>query len=184
MWYWQLHNWQMVVFTDASRYCLFAVDGRQRVYRRRGDRAVACCGGGGSDRAWWGVCRQERTPLVILNGNLTAQLYVNYIPSPTDLPFLQLQLRGDIYQHDNARPHTARIIQNVIGVNVLPWPVCSQDMSPVQHLWNVMGHRFRHPHPPARKYLGHPKIMATYPTWPHLTPDIVYASESLCVHWG
>ena len=39
--------------------------------------------------------------------------------------FLQQQPRGVLYQYDNTRPHTARIVQNFFpdsNVDVLPWP--------------------------------------------------------------
>ena len=66
---------------------------------------------------------QERGPVVIVNTNMTAQRYIDDILPPTVLPFLQQQPRGVIYQHDNARSHTARIVQNLLEaskVNVLP----------------------------------------------------------------
>ena len=99
------------------------------------------------------VCVQERTPLVIVNGNVTAQHYIDDNLRPTVLQFLQQQPRGVIYWHDNAMPHTARIGQDVLeanNVNVLPWPACSPDMSSIKHLLDVMDRRVRqHPHPPS-----------------------------------
>ena len=41
---------------------------------------------------WGGVCSQERTPLDIINGNLTARLYiVDILLHPTVAPFFQQQ---------------------------------------------------------------------------------------------
>ena len=35
--------------------------------------------GGGRIMVWGGMCGQERIPLVIVNGNLTAQIYIDHI---------------------------------------------------------------------------------------------------------
>ncbi|XP_041349340.1 uncharacterized protein LOC121368667 [Gigantopelta aegis] len=40
---WQRRDWLRVLFTDESRFSLFRVDGRQRVYRRSGERVAAFC---------------------------------------------------------------------------------------------------------------------------------------------
>ena len=59
------------------------------------DRAAVCCVqevvlyGGGTVMVWRGICGQERTPLVIVNGNFTAQRYIDDILLPTVLPFSQ-----------------------------------------------------------------------------------------------
>ncbi|GFU22642.1 uncharacterized protein TNCV_1305101 [Trichonephila clavipes] len=42
---------------------------------------------------------------------------------------------GAIYQQDNARPHTARLSQNVF--KFLPWPARSPDLSPIEHVWTL-----------------------------------------------
>ena len=98
----------------------------------------------GSVMVWAGICGQERTPFVFLNGNSTAQRYIIDSLRPTVLPFLLQQPRGVTYQYDHAKPHSARIVQTVLGadnVNVLPWPECSLHMSVMGHLWDVMDHR-------------------------------------------
>ena len=55
------------------------------------------------------------------------------IIEPVIVPYLQQHNVG-IFQHDNARPHTARHTQNILrihNVNVLQWPVRSPDLSPI-----------------------------------------------------
>ncbi|GFY28996.1 transposable element Tc1 transposase [Trichonephila clavipes] len=48
------------------------------------------------------------------------------------------------YCQDNARPHTVRISQHAIrGVQMLPWPAYSPDLSPIEHVWDVIGRRLQ-----------------------------------------
>ncbi|GFV01157.1 DDE_3 domain-containing protein [Trichonephila clavipes] len=47
--------------------------------------------------------------------------------------------QGQFFQHDNARPHRARVAQNFLRhFNTLPWPARSTDLSPVEHVWNQL----------------------------------------------
>ncbi|GFV52550.1 PACT_coil_coil domain-containing protein [Trichonephila clavipes] len=51
---------------------------------------------------------------------------------------------GAIYQHDNARPHTARLSQQCLqGYDVLPWPSRSPDLSPIEHVWDALGRQLQ-----------------------------------------
>ena len=48
--------------------------------------------------------------------------------------------------HDNARPHVAKICRQFLNrnnVNVLPWPVVSPDMNPIEHIWDYLGRKVR-----------------------------------------
>ena len=40
---WTQINWNCVLFTDESRFCMDLADGRERVWRRRGERYADCC---------------------------------------------------------------------------------------------------------------------------------------------
>ena len=87
----------------------------------RGEQTTACCVqevvpfGGNSVRVWEEICGQERTPLVIISGNLTAHCYIDDILHPTVLPVLQQQPHGVIYQQT---PYSQRIVQNFLGANI------------------------------------------------------------------
>ncbi|GFT28407.1 retrovirus-related Pol polyprotein from transposon 412 [Trichonephila clavipes] len=69
-----------------------------------------------------------------MRGTLTVQRYVEDIFQPHVGPFLN-GLPGTIFLQDNARPHTARVAQDFLRpFQTLPWPACSPDLSPVEHV--------------------------------------------------
>ena len=53
---------------------------------------------------WGRTFRQEMIPLVVVNGNLAAQHYVDDILRPTAPSFLRKPPRGVINQHHSTRP--------------------------------------------------------------------------------
>uniref|UniRef100_A0A8C8GZ84 Inosine-5'-monophosphate dehydrogenase n=1 Tax=Oncorhynchus tshawytscha TaxID=74940 RepID=A0A8C8GZ84_ONCTS len=91
---WTRQDWQKVLFTDESRFCLIRGDG-QIVYRRRNERYEACTleknrfGGGGSVMVWGGVSQHPRSELVVIAGNLNAVRYMEDILLPHVVPLLQ-----------------------------------------------------------------------------------------------
>ena len=141
------NDWNNVMFSDESRFHLDSSDGRARVYRRPGERYSDACVvqraafGGGSVMVWGGITGRDRTPLYVIHGNLTAVRYRDEILNPLVLPFIQAQRRNITFQHDNARPHVARVVNNFLrqhNVQTLPWPAVSPDLSPIEHVWDEM----------------------------------------------
>ncbi|GFS58365.1 transposable element Tcb2 transposase [Trichonephila clavipes] len=57
------------------------------------------------------------------------------------------RIPGAIFQQDNARPYTARVLQDCLGtVTTLPWPTLpSSDLSLIEHIWDYLGRRVGHP---------------------------------------
>ena len=64
---------------------------------------------------WYGVGR-KKTNLIVVQGNLNAQGYINQILQPEAVPFLQRHGPA-ILMHDNARPHVARICRQFLNRN-------------------------------------------------------------------
>ncbi|UYV81368.1 hypothetical protein LAZ67_20000963, partial [Cordylochernes scorpioides] len=140
-------EWHRVVFSDESRFCLSSDSRRVRVWRRRGER---------SDPAaiverptvrqrgimvWGAIAYDSRSPLLRIQGTMTAQRYVDDVLRPVTLPYLQ-GVPNALYQQDNARPHTARISQQALkDVQMLPWPPYSPELSPIEHVWDIIGRR-------------------------------------------
>ena len=89
-----------------------------------------------------------KTDLVVVQGNLNAQRYVNLLNN-NRLPFRQNFGSGLTFQHDNARPHTAVVTANFLAqnnVNVLPWQALPPDMNPIEHICYELCRRARTNH--------------------------------------
>ena len=151
-----MQRWRRVLFSDESRFTLYRSDGRQRVFRRRGERSADNCiverdrFGGGSVMVWGGICNGRKTPLVVIEGNLTAQRYIDIVLQPVVVPFVRQH--NVIFQQDNARCHVARRAMDYLrqnNVDTLPWPPYSPDLSPIEHVWDMLDRRIRtRPNPP------------------------------------
>ena len=144
-------QWARVLFSDESRFNLSHHDGRIRVFRRRGERFADNFlverdqFRSGSVMVWGGIMGRRKTNLIVVQGNLSAQGYINQILLPEAVPFLQR--RGSaILMHDYAMPHVARICRKFLNrndVNVLPWPAVSPDMNPIERIWDYRGRKVR-----------------------------------------
>ena len=52
----------------------------------------------------------------------------------------------DFVRRNNARPHVAKVCRHFLNrnnVNVLPWPVVSPGMNPIEHIWEYLGRKVR-----------------------------------------
>ena len=148
---WGRQQWARVLFSDESRFNLSHHGGRIRVFRRRGERLADNClierdrFGSGSVMVWDGIMSRRKTNLIVVQGNLNAQGYINQILQPEAIPYLQRHGPA-ILMHDNARPHVARVCRQFLNrnnVNVLPWPAMSPDMNPIEHIWDYPGRKIR-----------------------------------------
>ena len=133
---WKNQQWATVLFTDESRFLLDMLDRRRCVWHRRGERYANCA------IVWGGISVCSRTELLVLNRTLSGQRNINEVLQPVVLPFvLEHHI---VLQDDNARPHRARIVQQFLQQNNvyhLDWPARSPDLSPVKHVWDILGQR-------------------------------------------
>lgn len=159
---WTRQRWSTVLFTDESRFSVSFADGRRRVWRRRGERHAANCilefnrWGGHSVMVWGGISLNHKTDLVIIDGNMTAQRYIDQVLRPHVVPFLQQHNDTRILQQDNARPHAARVTREFLEnqeIHVMDWPAYSPDLNPIEHLWDILGRRVAERNPSTRQEL-------------------------------
>ncbi|GFU61506.1 transposable element Tcb2 transposase [Trichonephila clavipes] len=74
--------------------------------------------------------------------------------------------RGKIFQQDDARPHTARVAQDLLRhFHTLPWPALSPDLSPVEHVWDQLKRKMPLCHS------VHDLELAVQDLWAHLPQD-------------
>ncbi|CAH1975755.1 unnamed protein product [Acanthoscelides obtectus] len=142
-------EWNSIVFSDESRFCLGMHDGRARVRRRRGERrnpqffverhvhhTVGVM-------VWSAIAYGSRSPLIFIRGNMNAQRYIHEVLEPHLFPYVDT-LADPTFQQDNARPHVARVTIDFFQHNdftLLPWPPRSPGLSPIEHVWDMMGRR-------------------------------------------
>ena len=88
---------------------------------------------------WGGISHGVKSPLIVVPGNLTAVRCRDEILRPVAVPLVQQHQMT--VQHDNARPHAARVCQDFL--TRLDWPPYSPDLSPVEHLWDELDRRVR-----------------------------------------
>ena len=92
---------------------------------------------------WGGIMGRRKTNLIVVQGSLNAQDYINQILQPEAVPFLQRH-RPAILMHDNASLHVARICRQFLNrnsVNILP--AMSPDMNLIEHIWDYLGRKVR-----------------------------------------
>jgi hypothetical protein len=124
---WNDNEWARVLFSDESRFCLELSDRRVRVIRRPNERYAQCnilgrqpCGSG-SVMVWDGVRSTARTDLhVFPRGTMNRTVYVTDILEQYVVPFALFIGDNFIFQHDNARPHSAQS-HNYVRVSERSW---------------------------------------------------------------
>ena len=97
---------------------------------------------------WAGISYGQCTNLHFIDGNLNAQRYRDEILAPIVAPYVQ---RHHVtFQQDNARPHVAIVCTDFLhqqNIQVLNWPPYSPDMSPIEHLRDVLDRRVQRRNP-------------------------------------
>ena len=115
-----MHEWQNVIFSDESRFCLQHHDGRIRVWRHRGERTLEACirhrhtGVSPDVMVWGAIGYTSRSPLVRIDGTLNSGRYISDVLRPVALPFIR-SLPNPTFQQDNARPQVAGPVWAFLG---------------------------------------------------------------------
>lgn len=90
---WTYTDWSKILFSDESRFCLYSPDGRERVYRRDGERFADCTVNerrsynGNSVMIWAGISANVHTDLHFFDRNINADVYVEDVLIPYVVPY-------------------------------------------------------------------------------------------------
>ncbi|GFU25213.1 transposable element Tcb2 transposase [Trichonephila clavipes] len=103
---------------------------------------------------WGGISIGGRTDLhIIRNGTLTGRRYADEILRPHVIPYAGAIGDSFVFQDDNARPHRARLVENMLEAETIQrmeLPACSPDLNPIEHVWDMLRRRIAaRPRPPA-----------------------------------
>ena len=80
----------------------------------------------------------SRSYMVFLHGKINSVRYIAQVVNPVLLPLFR-QESNVPFQQDKARLHTAAATQRALrGVQQLHWPTTSPDLTPVEHMWDMM----------------------------------------------
>lgn len=89
--------------------------------------------------------------MIIQNGILNAERYVEEILNEHLGPFMARIYRDGILMDDNARPRTAGIVNEhlgEVGIELMQWPARSPDLSLIEPAWDELERCLKHRNSP------------------------------------
>ncbi|GFS63078.1 transposable element Tc1 transposase [Trichonephila clavipes] len=131
-------EWRSVVYSDESRFCLGAIDGRMLVIKRPGEHLQPKClrprqtGYTSEVKVWRTISYGRRSILRVILSTLAANLCVTHSGSSTYSTAIH-EHQGGTFQQNKALPHNAVVTKCALqSVHMLPRPVRSPHLSPIE----------------------------------------------------
>ncbi|GFV85548.1 transposable element Tc1 transposase [Trichonephila clavipes] len=90
---------------------------------------------------WGMISYHGRSNWLLIEGNLNSNRYVREVLQLEVVPFLQ-GMSGAIFKQNNERRHVAKTVRDFcssLHMQLLLWSAYSPDMSPTEHVWDLVG---------------------------------------------
>ena len=153
---WTEEQWNMVPFSDESKFSLFRSDGKQFVRCKNGECLFPQCikktvKFGVESVMVWGMISSAGVGLIVcFHGNISASVYKEFL-CPHTLPHLpEGTVETPIFMQDNAPCHKAKTVLNSleeVGIVVMKWPLISPDRNPIENVWKIIGEKAQNRNP-------------------------------------
>ena len=153
---WQA-DWHQVVFSDESRFSLWNHNGRVRVRHYAGQHCFPefviewHSGQKHGVIVWFAISYHGRLNFLRFEDNLHSNRNVRKTLLPEIVPFLQ-SIPRTIFQQDNACSDVIKTVRDFCSSQHkqhIPWLSYWPDMSPIEHVWDLVSRR--DPRPGASK---------------------------------
>ncbi|GFX07289.1 transposable element Tcb1 transposase [Trichonephila clavipes] len=152
---WTIKDWEKIIFSDESQFCISGNQSSAYVRRRTHEKFSPQCLKPiikyPTKVMIWGCMSSHGVGrLHIVSGTVKAMDYIKILqnkllPTARDL-FTSFGNQSWIFQDDNAPCHRAKVVQKwlkVHTVNRMNWPGQSSDLNPIENLWFKLVMKFQ-----------------------------------------
>ncbi|GFX00659.1 transposable element Tcb1 transposase [Trichonephila clavipes] len=150
-------HWSICSFSlqsDSRRTLLWRAQGT--CYHQ--ENTIERHGYGGAGRlVWGGIILGSRTDLHVQSVTMTGHIQQDVILEQHVRLFRVVMGAEFLIMDDNARPHHANIVDKCFqseDITCMDWPAYSPDLSPIKHVWDMLGGRIAACYPPLHLSTG------------------------------